>query len=96
MEEVSELLNILLKNNDKHIVKIIMEYAYPKCCICKELFDKVYERMRFDEEEICVNCFIVIDWKLCKRCQNYYNIDNNIYCNFCNGQCRVYCQRCFK
>jgi hypothetical protein len=96
MEEVAEIIDKLLVNNDKHISNIIMDYVYPRCCHCNKLFDERDKRLRFDNSPICNDCFLLIDWKVCYRCKNYFDRINNIFCRSCLGKCRIYCCMCLE
>lgn len=96
MEDVSTILDLLLHNNDKYIIKHIMEYIYPRCCHCKAFFDMREERLRFDKIHICNKCFILIDWRVCSKCRNYFDRVRNIYCKSCISSCRIYCPVCLE
>lgn len=93
METIKEILDKKLKNNDKHICNIILEYVYHKCCICNELINGNFI-IRYDDKFICKKkCYDAVDWKLC-NCGKYYDRLNNIYCNACFGKCRIFCPNC--
>ena len=90
---ISEIDNMLI-NNDKHIIKIIMNYMFNKCIRCNRLrFDEDLKEM-IDNEYICNGCFNLFEFRCCFTCGKYYEIARNIFCASCSMNCKIYCSIC--
>ena len=94
IEEVRLLLDSRMINNDKYVVEMILEYIYPKCEKCGDLFleDKTYET--FDGGYVCIYCYTKFIYKRCYTCRKMYHQITNTFCRSCMGSCRVYCSLC--
>ena len=95
IEEMRIILNERMINNDKYVVEEILEFVYPKCFLCKDLFNLEKTNLCYDDSYVCIFCFTKFIFKKCSTCKKYYQINKNVYCKSCMSNCRVYCLKCF-
>ena len=90
----SNISEYLIKNiKEKYLINIINSYIYNKCSKCNKYKDEINLIKLYDDTYICYQQISNIE--ICKRCNKFYLIKDNIYCNSCFGNCRVYCKNCY-
>ena len=73
----------------KDITSIIVKYLFLKCKECDE-----YKKDFSGDNIVCDKCEPDLDKNLCRNCELMYILKYNFECNYCLGNCRIYCEHC--
>ncbi len=91
LEEVKELLRI---EYGKDCGGIIMDYIYPKCEKCKELFEEDKTFNTYNDKYVCIYCYNKFIYNKCYRCAKMYEYCEGEFCKTCKNKCKVFCCIC--
>ena len=92
--EVYEVNEILKLEYGKDCGGIIMDFIYPKCEKCNELFheDKIFDT--YNGSYVCIYCYTKLQYRKCVKCILMYEYNKGIYCSSCRSNCKIYCKYC--
>lgn len=80
----------------KDVSGLIMDFALPKCKICKEHEYEDFCLETYDSKYICGLCYIKEDYYTCYKCYGVYRKNTFNFCLRCIDNCRMFCPRHLK